>query len=933
MAGTNALKAGATAVLCLFPASGAISSSPVIEEAAKVHVRSLVFVDSAVRNIAAFRRSLPAGSVLHVLKPELDPFRQIADISSSYNSLRSIAVISHATPGKISLGSSDYDTQAIRQHGLDLARIGASMDNGGDFLLYGCDLGQGSEGLALVSTLAQLTGRDVAASSNTTGHGRFGGDWNLEVASGKISEPPLLTSALASAWTDYLAISITAAGTTAAGMRNAMAVPGTNGLTYSGSPSLNAASSTNAFGTFTTSGSNLGLSSGAVLGTGNVTQIPGTPGTFWSGPGTGITGSGSERDVAQLNFQFTPNTGVTKLVFQIVMGSEEYNEYVGQGFSDNIRILLSGGAYSNTNVAVVPGTGTGIDIDTINNSINSAYYRDNTVASPPVADSVLDGFTTVIVPVRAVTPGTTYTANIAVADFLDNAYNSASFLGYFGSSLNVDLDSNDSTTTGTAFNTTYNEGGAAVSIADTDRLITNYDSTSVQSAVITLTNAQADDVMTVGALPSGITGSVNTAVPGVITVTLTGSSSVTNYQTALSAVTFSNSSLAPGVTPRNVTVTLNDGVTDSNTAVTTITVVPVLDYAHTVTKTASVSDLTAPGTITYTIEVANTADGAMTGTSFSDALLQGASSKTLTSGPTKTAGDTVNPGTLDVGETWTYTATYAVTQADIDNGGTFSNTFTFDTDQTTPTVSAAATTTITRTSSHTISKTQSSGPNPVIAGGDVIGYSVSVANTGNTSLTNVLLTDVLTQGVTVLALTTGPALSSGDTDSDNVLDVGETWVYAASYTVPQTVIDSGADLSNVASVDTDQTGILASATVTTPITQTRTLLFAKSATLNGNPVGLPVTTSLNADDVVTYRYDVTNSGNVTMANVSVSDTHNGNATLPAPGSEALLTDAGTTGDSTDATAGDSQWSTLAPGDTVRFTATYTVSQTDVDLIQ
>ena len=204
-------------MLCLFPASAALSSGPVVQQTAQADGRSLVIVDSAVRDIATFKRSLPAGSFLHVLKPDLEPFAQIADIASTYRGLRSIAVVSHATPGKISLGDAEYDVQAVRQHGLDLARIGASLTERGDLLLYGCDLGQGSEGLALVNALSQLTGRDVAASSNTTGHSRFGGDWDLEIASGSIGAPPLLTAALASSWADYLAISITAAGTTATG--------------------------------------------------------------------------------------------------------------------------------------------------------------------------------------------------------------------------------------------------------------------------------------------------------------------------------------------------------------------------------------------------------------------------------------------------------------------------------------------------------------------------------------------------------------------------------------------------------------------------------------------------------------------------------------------------------------------------------------------
>ncbi len=382
----------------------------------------------------------------------------------------------------------------------------------------------------------------------------------------------------------HAAVTITPAGSTTT-LLNALAPNGATGVTFTGTPTILGAFSSNAYGTFTTSGSNLGMTSGAVFGTGNVSQVPGSPSFFWDGAGTGNS-SGSERDRAALTFSFTPDVGVTKVAFRYVMGSEEYNEYVGQSFSDNITIRLTGGVYSGTNVAVVPNTSTGIDIDTINASTNSAYYRDNTVATPPVPDSVLDGHTTVLRTISTVVPGTTYSAEIKVADFTDNRWNTAIFVDYFGAALLLDLDSNNSSGATLAnFNTTFTEAGPAIAIADTDRTIINYDTTSIASATIQLTNAKPSDVMTINTLPGGITGSVNTSVPGVITVTLTGSASAATYQTALSAIRFNNTSNVPDITARNVTVIVNDGATNSNTAVTTITMVRVPTYLYTVAKT------------------------------------------------------------------------------------------------------------------------------------------------------------------------------------------------------------------------------------------------------------------------------------------------------------------------------------------------------------
>ena len=85
-------------------------------------------------------------------------------------------------------------------------------------------------------------------------------------------------------------------------------------------------------------------------------------------------------------------------------------------------------------------------------------------------------------------------------------------------------------------------------------------------------------------------------------------------------------------------------------------------------------------------------------------------------------------------------------------------------------------------------------------------------------------------------------------------------------------------------------------------------------------------------EVITYTYEVRNSGNVAITSVSVSDAHNGSGTLVGPQGESLLTDVAPTGDSSDAGL-NATWDTLAPGDTVRFMATYTTTQRDVDLLQ
>jgi hypothetical protein len=92
-------------------------------------------------------------------------------------------------------------------------------------------------------------------------------------------------------------------------------------------------------------------------------------------------------------------------------------------------------------------------------------------------------------------------------------------------------------------------------------------------------------------------------------------------------------------------------------------------------------------------------------------------------------------------------------------------------------------------------------------------------------------------------------------------------------------------------------------------------------------------TNVAAGTVVTYTYTVRNSGNQVLTDITLHDVHTGSGPAPVPGNENLTTDAGTTNDSTDSTPNNGQWSTLAPGDVITLTATYTITQSDVDTQQ
>ena len=93
---------------------------------------------------------------------------------------------SHGSAGGVNLGNFWLSDLNIDAYAGDLVGWGDALRSEGDLLFYGCNLAGGSEGRALIESLRELTGADVAASIDNTGHEIFGGDWELEYAAGQI---------------------------------------------------------------------------------------------------------------------------------------------------------------------------------------------------------------------------------------------------------------------------------------------------------------------------------------------------------------------------------------------------------------------------------------------------------------------------------------------------------------------------------------------------------------------------------------------------------------------------------------------------------------------------------------------------------------------------------------------------------------------------
>jgi hypothetical protein len=153
--------------------------------------QSVVFVDARVKDADSLLKGVAPGAQVVKLDASKDGLQQIADYLDQHSGVSSVQIIAHGNAGDLWLGNSYLSADNVAQRSVLLADIGKDMNVGGDILIYGCYTAEGDRGLSFVDSLAQLTGRDVAASNNRTG---VGGDWDLEIATGKIESANVLST-------------------------------------------------------------------------------------------------------------------------------------------------------------------------------------------------------------------------------------------------------------------------------------------------------------------------------------------------------------------------------------------------------------------------------------------------------------------------------------------------------------------------------------------------------------------------------------------------------------------------------------------------------------------------------------------------------------------------------------------------------------------
>jgi uncharacterized membrane protein len=390
---------------------------------------------------------------------------------------------------------------------------------------------------------------------------------------------------------------------------------------------------------------------------------------------------------------------------------------------------------------------------------------------------------------------------------------------------------------------TYTSVGQTIAYSYT---VTNTGSLPISSVSV------SDDKVTLVSCPAApLAPSTSTTCSGSYTITAAdlGAGSVTN--TATASGQSCGDSCTVSSPPAQATITLQR------------------QPALTLSKSASpVTYTTAGQTIAYTYNVTNSGNTALTAISVAD--------------------DRVSPvscpaGPLAPGASLTCTGTYTTTAADV-TAGSVTNTATASGScgESCSATSQPAQATITFQAQPALTLAKSATPTTYTAAGQPIGYSYTVTNSGNTTLTAISVAD---DRVSPVSCPAGPLVP------------GASLTCTGTYTTTAADVTAGS-VTNTATAS----GSCGESACATSQPAQATITFQAQPALTLSKAASP-TTYTAAGQTIGYSYTVTNSGTATFTAISVADDRVSPVSCPA--------------------------GPLAPGASLTCTGTYTTTAADV----
>ncbi|MBF0234613.1 MAG: DUF4347 domain-containing protein, partial [Desulfamplus sp.] len=149
---------------------------------------SHVFIDAGIPDFENLLSGTSDNALITIINPDEQGIDVVTRTLAEYDGpVAAVHIFSHGDSGQILLGNDPITMDTLKaDHGEYVSQWSGHLSPGADILIYGCSLAEGESGRLFVDKISSLTGADVAASIDPTGHHELGGNWELEYATGSI---------------------------------------------------------------------------------------------------------------------------------------------------------------------------------------------------------------------------------------------------------------------------------------------------------------------------------------------------------------------------------------------------------------------------------------------------------------------------------------------------------------------------------------------------------------------------------------------------------------------------------------------------------------------------------------------------------------------------------------------------------------------------
>ena len=299
-----------------------------------------------------------------------------------------------------------------------------------------------------------------------------------------------------------------------------------------------------------------------------------------------------------------------------------------------------------------------------------------------------------------------------------------------------------------------------------------------------------------------------------------------------------------------------------------------VDPGQVVTKTHEDKTYDLDETVTFTINVKNIYDEAKTVRiiELPGVVIEGAPQETP---------NVLTVEKVPAGETVTATATYKITEADIANGS-FVNTVKVEFEGGKPFENTDTVTTVDPVRSYTLTKksSESTHENGMFKAGETIHYTLTVTNTGNQTLENVEITDTLNAAGTISNLQGADSKQDGKVTIFTISSLAPKAEVTITYDYVVQEADKGNTISNAAvgtpanpeDPDGEKPGDNTDNPVENPKLEVKKDIVSITA---ADGIQKDKAGKADLNDIITYSVTVTNTGNVKLTNVEITDSLEG----------------------------------------------------------